>query len=818
MMKNKIITLLIALVLPTTWVNATATTLWYETPGTEFTQGLPLGNGRLGMTILGDPADERIVLNEESMWNGSPFEDNRPDAHKVLPEIRELLLKGENKKAHDLVNQTFTCAGAGGGSERRPDGKHYGFGRNVPFGCFQTLGNLRLKHTGKGAVSAYRRKLDLSTGVASVSFQQDGATFSREYFVSEPDQAGIIRCRADQAGRISFQIHMDRPERFKTSVVNGDLLMTGTLNDGAGADGTRPHGEGTSYASRIRVRNKGGLVEAVGNSIQVTGADEVVILFSAETNYDGNLPRERKVTDPVAMSKQVLDAAAGKSFETLRSVHVQEHRSWFDRCSLVLGDGQAASSAAAVMPTDERLLAFARGGKDPALAALYFNYGRYLLIASSRPGTLPANLQGIWAEKINTPWNGDWHLDINVQMNYWPAELTGLSECHLPLLKLVESLQEPGAKTAKAYYDADGWVAHVTTNPWGFTAPGANAKWGATASGSAWLCEHLWEHYAFTGDKEYLAWAYPVMKGSAEFYLGMLIEEPKHKWLVTAPSNSPENKYIWKDGSYISICMGPTSDMQLLRELFGNCIKASTILGVDQELRRKLAESRERLAPNQIGPDGRLQEWLEPYEEKDPHHRHISHLHGLHPGDEISVDHTPALAAAARKSLERRGDGTTGWSLAWKANMWARLRDGNRAEKLLRNLLKPTGKVGKNFSGKNPGTYGNLFCAHPPFQIDGNFGGTSAIAEMLLQSRWTGNEADPAELILFPALPDAWPDGELKGMRARGGFEVDLKWQDGKLVSATILSRNGNDCTIRYAGKVRELKLKAGQSFDFVPQ
>lgn len=790
---------------------AAATTLWYETAGIHFTQGLPLGNGRMGMTILGGPADERIVLNEESMWNGSSFEDNRPDAHKVLPVLRKLLLEGENKKAHQLVNKTFTCAGAGSGSGKRPDGKRYGYGRNVPFGCYQTLGNLRLKHGGQGAVSAYRRELDLSTGVASVSFRQDGATFSREYLVSEPDQAGIIRFRADQAGRISFRIRMDRPERFKTSVVDGDLLMTGTLNDGAGSDGTRPHGEGNSYAARIRVLNQGGQVEATGDSIQVTGADEVILLFSAETNYDGNVPRERKVTDPVAMTRQVVDAATGKSYETLRAAHVREHRSWFDRCSLVLGESQAAA-----MATDERLLAFARGGKDPALTALYFNYGRYLLIASSRPGTLPANLQGIWAEKIATPWNGDWHLDINVQMNYWPAELTGLGECHLPLLKLVESLQEPGAKTAKAYYDADGWVAHVFTNPWGFTAPGENANWGATASGSAWLCEHLWEHYAFTGDKEYLAWAYPVMKGSAEFYLSMLIEEPKHNWLVTAPSNSPENKYIWMDGSHITICMGPTSDMQLLRKLFGNCIKAATILGVDPDLRLKLAETRKRLAPNQIGPDGRIQEWLEPYEERDPHHRHISHLHALYPGDEISVDHTPELAAAARKSLERRGDKETGWALALKANMWARLRDGNRAEKLLRNLLKPTGKVG-NFSGKNPGTFANLFCAHPPFQIDGNFGGTSAIAEMLLQSHWSGSEGEPAELILLPALPDAWPTGDLKGLRARGGIVVDMVWEQGKLVSATLLSRDGIDCILHYGGKVHELQLNPGQSVEFTP-
>lgn len=782
-----------------------ATTLWYEAPGTGFSQGLPLGNGRLGMTVLGGTHDERIVLNEESMWNGSAFDDNRPEAHKNLPKIRELLLDGKNAEAEKLVDQTFTCQGAGSGHGKGPDGKPYGRGSKVPFGCYQVLGNMRIKHSGAGEVSAYRRALDLSSGVATVSFKQGEATVTREYFVSEPDQLGVIRLTSDQAAQFSMQIGMDRPEEFKTAVANGDLLMTGTLNDGLG-------GEGSSYAARIRVLNQGGTLETSGQSIVVTGADEVLILFSAETDYDGNVPRERKVSDPVAMTKQVVGAAAIKSFEALRAAHIQEHRSFFGRASLVLGDGKAASQAASLKPTGQRLLDLAAGGGDPALASLYFNYGRYLLIASSRPGTLPANLQGIWAEQINPGWNCDWHLNINLQMNYWPAELVGLNDCHLPLLKLVESLQVPGAKTAKAYYDADGWVTHVITNPWGFTAPGEKASWGGNASGSAWLCAHLWEHYAFTGDKQYLAWAYPIMKGSAEFYLDMLIEEPKNQWLVTAPSNSPENHFKTPDGRSAAICMGPTYDMQLLRELFGNCIKASTILGVDTELRQELNETRARLAPNQIGPDGRLQEWLEPYEERDPNHRHSSHLYGLHPYDEISMEYTPELATAARKTLEKRGDGGTGWSLAWKVNFWARLQDGNRAEGLLRNLLKPTGNVGVGYSGKGAGTYANLFCAHPPFQIDGNFGGAAGIAEMLLQSRWSGDEADPAEVTLLPALPDAWPEGAITGLHARGGLVVEMTWKQGQLVSVSILSRNGTDCVIRYGGTLRKLSLDKGQT------
>ncbi len=770
--------------------------LWYDTVGTEFCQGFPLGNGRLGMTVLGGIGEEWIVLNEESMWSGSTFDDDRPEAHRNLSQIRELLLAGKNTEAEALVNQTFTCQGRGAGC---------GSGAGVPFGCYQTLGRLRIKDAGCGEVSDYLRVLDLSKAVASVTFKRGTTEFARDYFVSEPDQLGIIRCQADRSGQISLEIGIDRVERFETSVVDGDLLMTGTLPDGQG-------GNGVSYAARIRVINSGGSVDAGEKTITIRDADSLVILFSAETNYDGNLPRERNVKNPVAKTKQVIDAAVGKSVVAMLSSHIKEYQSWFDRVAIVIDDGKGESATAAKQTTDRRLVAIQHGASDPAMVALYFNYGRYLLIGSSRPGTMPANLQGIWAEQIHTPWNGDWHLDINVQMNYWLAELAGLSECHMPMLKLVESLQIPGAKTAKAYYNASGWVAHVFTNPWGFTAPGESASWGSTCSGSAWLCEHLWEHYAFTGDQQYLAWAYPIMKGSAQFYLDMLIEEPKHKWLVTAPSNSPENAFKTKDGKVAHTCMGPTIDMQLLRELFGNCITVSTILGLDDEFRKELTETRGRLAPNQVGPDGRLQEWLEPYAEQDAHHRHVSHLYGLHPYGEISVDKTPELAEAARKSLEGRGDAATGWSLAWKINFWARLHDGNRAEKLFRDLLKPTGEMGVNYSGRGSGSFANLFCAHPPFQIDGNFGGAAGIAEMLLQSRWSGEVSSPSEIILLPALPDAWPEGEVKGLHARGGLVADMKWLDGKLISINIHSRNGNDCVVRYGKWSHKIEFERGQS------
>ena len=772
--------------------------LWYEAPGTQFMHGLPLGNGRLGMTITGGVHSERILLNEESMWNGSAADDNREDAHKNLPEIRKLLIEGQNAEAQALVMDTFICKGKGSG--HGPGG---GRGSNVPFGCYQVLGNMHLTHGGQGAVTEYRRDLDLSKALATVSYRQNGTLFAREYFVSAPDQLGVIRLVADKAGAITFSLRMDRIMAFSTKVVKPDLLMKGSLNDGKG-------GTGTSYSARVRIVNTGGKLEAKGESLQVIAADEVLIYFSAETDYHGNAPRDRIVTNPEATTAEVISAAQKLPFDKLLNRHTSEHAQWYNRCSLSISDGKAETEKSSNRPTDQRLLSLKEGGADPALAALYFNYGRYLLIASSRPGTLPANLQGIWAENINPPWNCDYHLNINVQMNYWLSELVGLGECHMPLLKLVKSLQESGAETAKAYYNSEGWLAYVITNPWGYTAPGEHAGWGSTSTGAAWLCDHLWERYAFTRDVDYLKWAYPIMKGAATLYSNVLMEEPKNGWLVTGPSTSPENGFIDGNGDRVSVCFGPTMDMQLLRELFGNCIQAAKVLGQDQEFARKLSDIRCRLAPNQIGSDGRLMEWLEEYREPDPTHRHVSHLYGLHPFDEISVDGTPALADAARKSLEKRGDKGTGWSLAWKVNFWARLHDGNRAEKLLRNLLKPTGAfVGKHM-GERAGTYLNLFCAHPPFQIDGNLGGASGIAEMLLQSRWSGVKTEAATILLLPALPDAWPEGEVHGLRARKGISVEMRWKAGRLQEAKLLSDKGATVNVIYAGHARPLVLKAG--------
>ena len=756
--------------------------LWYETPAGHFTQSLPLGNGRLGMMVFGGVEKDRIVLNEESVWSGSPSDDNRQDAHEQLPNIRRLLQQGKNDEAERLVNQTFTCKGEGSG---------HGKGADVPFGCYQVLGNLSIEfETNPDSATNYHRRLDLSTALADVRYRSDGVNYHRRYFTSAPDQVGVIRLTADKPAALTFNISLDRPERFGTeAVANNELLMTGQLKNGHGGGGLR-------YAARIRVVTTGGNVTATESQLKVLNASAATILFAAETDYNGVVPRDRQIGDPRAKTAEVI-AAAAKPYKTILADHVTDHRRFFDRVSIYLDDGKSTRRKNAASATDKRIKRFAENAEDPDLASLYFNFGRYLLISSSRPGTLSANLQGIWAQEIQTPWNGDWHLDINIQMNYWPAEVCNLGDCHVPMLRLIESLQRPGRATARSYYNADGWVAHVITNPWGFTAPGERASWGSTVSGSAWLCEHLWEHYAFTEDKEYLRWAYPIMKGSAQFYLDMLITEPAHGWLVTAPSNSPENTFRMENGATAHTCMGPTVDMQILRELFGNCIAAGESFDVDERFRENLKTTRAHLAPNQIGPDGRLQEWLKPYEEPDPHHRHISHMYGLYPYYELTPQIAPELAEAAGKSLERRGfKGDVGWANAWKICLYARLLDSAQAYGYLKRLI-----------GRN--AFPNLFNACWPnrvFQIDGNFGGTAGIAEMLLQSH-------AGEIHLLPALPDTWPAGEVKGLCARGGFVVDVEWENQALSQVKILSKAGRDCKVRYRNKVIEMKTRKGKLY-----
>ncbi len=768
-------------------------TIWFDTPATNFTQSSPLGNGRLGAMMFGGVNDERIVLNESSVWSGSRQDADRPEAYKVLPEIQKMLLAGKNSEAEALMNAKFTCKGPGS-SGGTGDGQ---------YGCYQVLGNLRLSFLDdtNAPTRSYRRELNLNEAVAQMKFSRGGVTFTREMFVSAPDQVMVLSLSADHAREISFDARLDRPERFQT-VGDGEngLLMTGQLDDGLG-------GKGVRYVACVRVLNRGGEVSVRGNVVHVSKADEVVLLIAAGTDYQGFAGRQTQ--DPLAATQHDLNKAAKKSFKSLRKAHIMEYQKYFQRASLYLKPADAEASS---KPTPERILLAKKGGGDPGLAALYFNFGRYLLISSSRPGGLPPNLQGIWAEEIHTPWAGDWHLDMNVQMNYWPAEVCNLSDLTQPMFALIDSLQEPGAKTAKAYYNARGWVAHVITNPWGFTSPGEWASWGSYNGGSAWLCQHLYDHYLFTRDREFLQWAYPILKGSARFYADILIEEPAHQWLVIAPANSPENHFLMANGVDSCISIGPTVIQQQVRSLFTACIESSKTLGVDEDFQKELIAKRARLAPTQIASDGRIMEWMEEYKESEPHHRHVSHLWGLYPGDEISPYTTPKLAQAARKSLEVRDDllaipsgaGGVGWSLAHKAALRARLGDGHNAWLLVCKALEPAYGMDIRYDGGG-GVYPNLFDVSPPFQIDGNFGVPAAMVEMLLQSH-------DGVVRLLPALPDGWQEGKVSGLRARGGFEVALAWQDGRLTSVTVRSDRSEACSISYGDKMVHLQIKKGKS------
>ncbi|KAA9129695.1 glycoside hydrolase family 95 protein [Marinihelvus fidelis] len=759
--------------------------LWYDEPASEWIEALPVGNGRLGAMVFGGVTTERLQLNEDTLWAGGPYNPANPKARAALPEIRRLMAKGDYGKAQALVDEAFMSVPL-----RQPS--------------YQTVGSLFISMAPSEYAFEYERELDLDTAIATTRFQVGGNQIVRQVLSSPVDDVIVVRIEStkvddpEEPGWLGFSLGFQTPMPARAQTLGNDTLVLEGRNEAMfGIDSA------LTYQALVKViaDNADAQISATGQQLHVANTSAVTIVIAAATSYkrfddvSGN-PRTRTTAAVTAASK--------RSWDDIRKDHVAEHQRLFRRARLELPRTDRAD-----LPTDERIAGYADGG-DEALAALYFDYGRYLLISSSRPGTQPANLQGIWNASTTPPWGSKYTININTEMNYWPAQPTALPELAEPLHRMVGEIAERGAVFAREHYGTGGWVTHHNIDLWRATGPIDGAFWGMWPTGGAWLSTHLWEHYLYGGDLEFLARAYPIFKGASQFFIENLQPVEDGLYLATGPSNSPENAH--HDG--VSLALGPAMDNQVLRDLFAQTAAAASLLKLDPEFAAKVLETRAKLAPDRVGADGQLQEWRDDWDSDapEPDHRHVSHLYAVQPGAQITPRGTPELADAARVTLDRRGDITTGWAIAWRINLWARLLDGDRAHGILKLLLSPER------------SYPNLFDAHPPFQIDGNFGGVSAITEMLMQSHVRLNPDDPAgsdlgfEIELLPALPSAWPDGKITGLRARGGFDVDLEWTGGCLASVTLTSRLGKPTRLRYGETTHPLTLEKGQSTTWTPE
>ena len=734
--------------------------LWYPAPAANWNEALPVGNGRLGAMVHGGVTQEVLQLNEETVWAGGPHNNVTPSLQPYLQKVARLVLAGRHREAQALADQHIHSSSHG-----------------MPY---QTVGNLNIDLGHGEEAEAYRRQLDIGQALSHVEYRVDDVTYHRETFAALSAPVIVTRLTASQPGQLNLDLSFNSPMNHDVETAQGRLRVEGR---GADHEGVAGKIRFTLLAEPVL---EGGTVTALEDALRIRGADVVTLYTAIATNfvrYDDVSANSR------ARAEEHLAAATQLGYESVRREHISRYRDQFDRVTLDLGRTPAADQ-----PTDQRVEKFARQ-YDPQLAALYFQFGRYLLISSSQPGTQPANLQGIWNPHTNPPWDSKYTLNINTEMNYWPAESTNLSELHDPLLSMLKDLSHTGRESARQLYGAEGWMLHHNTDLWRITGQVDPPFWGQWLGSAAWLSQHVGYRYYHTGDRKFLAEYYPVIREAARFYADTLQPHPVHDWLVLAPSNSPENDYLRTGEAMASIDAGTTMDNQLVFDLFSLVIEAARVLERDQEFAAHLRELRERLPPMQIGKYGQLQEWLEDWDSPDDKHRHVSHLYGLHPGNQISPYRHPALFSAVRTSMEHRGDASTGWSMGWKINLWARLQDGNRAYKLLTDQLSLVTEESVTEAG---GTYANLLDAHPPFQIDGNFGVTAGIAEMLVQSH-------DGAIHLLPALPDAWPEGKVTGLVTRGGFVIDMAWREGKISDLSIHSRLGGSVLLRVHSRLEPL-------------